>query len=232
MCPRAGGLLYDGPMLRLNRLCLLGLSAAACLLAQSTTLLDNDQVHVLSVTDQPHAKTALHEHKLDRVMVYLRAGQQEIVAQDGKKTIVKFKAGDVKWSPASGMHTSEVTSAAPLPLIELEVKKPGDPSKTAATALDPVKVSPKNYKVEFENAEVRVVRAKYAAHEAVPQHEHILNRVVVYLTDQHSKLTLPDGKTEESQHTPGQISWGGPAKHIEQNVLDKPIEVIIVEFKS
>ena len=56
-------------MLRLNRLFLLGLSAAACLLAQNTPALENDQVRVLTVTDQPHAKTALHEHKLNRVVV-------------------------------------------------------------------------------------------------------------------------------------------------------------------
>ena len=161
-----------------------------------------------------------------------RSGQQEIITQDGKKTIVKYKAGDVKWSPASGMHTSEVTSAAPVTIVELEVKKPGDPSKTATTALDPVKVSPKNYKVEFENDQVRVVRVKYTAHEGVPQHEHLLNRVVVYLTNQHSKLTLPDGKIDDSQHQPGQVSWGGPGKHKEENLLDKPIEVIVVEFKS
>jgi hypothetical protein len=219
-------------MLRLNRLFLLGLSAAACLLAQSTTLLDNDQVHVLAVTDQPHVKNALHEHKLDRVMVYLQAGQQEIVTQDGKKTTLKFKAGDVRWSPATGMHTSEITSAAPVQLVELEVKKPGDPSKNSNVPLDAVKVSPKVYKVEFENDKVRVLRARLAAHQVLPQHEHVLNRVVVFLTDQHSKLTSPDGKTDESQHKPGQISWGGPAKHMEENLLDKPIEVIVVEFKS
>jgi len=219
-------------MLRLNRLFLLGLSAAACLPAQNTTLLDNDQVHVIAATDQPHAKNALHEHKLDRVMVYLQAGQEEFTTKDGKKTTLKFKAGDVRWSPATGMHTSEVTSAAPVSMVELEVKKPGDPSKTANVPLDPVKVSPKVYKVEFENDKVRVVRAKFAAHQTVPQHEHVLNRVVVFLTDQHSKLTSPDGKTEESQHQPGQVNWGGPAKHIEENLLDKPIDVIVVEFKS
>jgi len=219
-------------MLRLNRLFLPCLSVAACLLAQTTPPIDNDQVRVVTAIDQPHAKTALHEHKLDRVMVYLTAGQQEIVTQDGKKTTLKYKAGDVRWSPAGGMHTSEVTSAAPVTMVELEVKKPGDPAKTATTALDPVRVSPKVYKVEFENDKVRVVRARLAAHQVLPLHEHVLNRVVVYLTDQHSKLTSPDGKTEDSQHQPGQVSWGGPAKHEEENLLDKPIEVIVVEFKS
>ena len=218
-------------MLNLNRLFVLGLSAAACLLAQDAPLLENDQVRVITATDQPHAKTAPHGHKLDRVMVYLTAGQQDIV-QDGKKTTLKFKAGDVRWSPATAMHTAEVTSAAPLTMVELEVKKPGDPSKSTNIPLDAVKVSPKVYKVEFENDKVRVLRAKVAARQVLPQHEHVFNRVVVFLTDQHSKLIAPDGTTSESQHQPGQVSWGGAAKHVEENLLDKPIEVIVVEFKS
>jgi hypothetical protein len=219
-------------MLRLNRLFLFGLSVAACLSAQTPPTLENDQVRVLTVTDQPHVKHALHEHKLNRVMVYLDAGEQDIITQDGKKTTLKVKPGEVRWSPATGMHTSEVTSASPLHIIEIEVKKPADPAKTAASAQDPLKLSPKVYKLEFENAQVRVMRVRFPAHEAVPEHEHLLNRVVVYLTDQDSKLTTPDGKVEESKHKAGQVSLGGPTKHKEENVLDTPVEVIVVEFKS
>jgi hypothetical protein len=219
-------------MLRLNRLFLPGLSVAACLFAQTPATLENDQVRVLPAHDEPHVKHALHEHKLNRVMVYLNAGEQDIITQDGKKTTLKFQPGDVKWSPAAGLHTSEVTSSTPVNIIEIEVKKPGDPSKTAAVALDPLKVSPSVYKLEFENAQVRVMRVKFPAHGAVPEHEHALNRVVVYLTDQDSKLTTPDGKVEESKHKAGQVSWGGPTRHKEENVLDTPVEVIVVEFKS
>src|SRR5580704_18342295 len=105
------------PMLRLNRLFLLGLPVAACVFAQTPPAIDNDQVRVLTAHDQPHVKHALHEHKLNRVMVYLTAGEQDIITQDGKKTTLKLKAGDVKWSPASGMHTSEVTSGSAVNII-------------------------------------------------------------------------------------------------------------------
>ena len=223
---------YHEPMLRLTRMFLLSLSVAACAPAQTPPAIDNDQVHVVTAHDQPHVKHALHEHKLNRVMVYLNAGEQDIVTQDGKKTTLKFKPGDVKWSPASGLHTSEVTSSAPVSIIEIEVKKLGDPTKSATTALDPLKVSPSIYKLEFENSQVRVMRVKFPAHGSVPEHEHALNRVVVYLTDQDSKLTTPDGKVEESKHKAGHTSWGGPTRHKEENVLDTPVEVIVVEFKS
>src|SRR5581483_939867 len=101
-------------------------AAAACLVAQTEPPIDNDQTRVTIVTDKPHTKSALHEHKFNRVMVYLTAGKQEIISADGKKTTLNVKAGDVRWSPASGMHTSEVVSDAPLGIIEVEVKKPGD----------------------------------------------------------------------------------------------------------
>ena len=219
-------------MLKLNRVFLLGLSLAACLPAQNSPTLENDQVRVLTAIDKPHVKNALHEHKTNRVMIYLDAGKQDIITQDGKKTTLEFKPGDVKWSESNGMHTSEVLSNSPVRIVEVEIKKPADPAKTAASVQDPLKLSPDTYHLEFENSQVRVMRVRFAAHKVVPQHEHILNRVVVYLTEQHSKMTLPDGKTEESQHQSGQFSWGGPAKHIEENVLGTPMEAIVVELKN
>ena len=90
---------------------------AVCLAAQSSTPIDNDQVRVILVTDQPHAKTQPHQHKLNRVMIYLTPGSQSITPQNGKKVDLKYKAGEVKWSPAGGMHVSEVTSDAPVRIV-------------------------------------------------------------------------------------------------------------------
>ncbi len=214
------------------RLLTLGCTAAACLFAQSPAPIDNDQAHVINAVDKPHTKSQLHEHKLNRVMIYTSAGKQEIISADGKKTTLTVKAGDVRWSPANGMHTSEVISDAPLTIIEVEVKKPGDPSKKATTALDPVKVDSKDYKIAFENDQVRVVHVKFAAHAGAPMHEHQLNRVVVYLTDQNTRLTAPDGKADVTTHKAGEASWGGPTKHKEDNLLDGPFEAYMVEFKN
>jgi uncharacterized RmlC-like cupin family protein len=194
--------------------------------------IDNDQVKVIKAVDQPHAKGRPHEHKLNRVMIYLQPGRQEITPQGGKTATLQFKAGEVRWSPASGMHTSEIVSDNPVTMIELEIKKPGDPSKTGNTPLDPLKIDPKDYKLEFENSQVRVVRVTMAAGRKVPQHEHLLNRVVVYLTDQNGSMTTPDGNTTTAQHNPGEFSWGAPTKHVEQNNLDHTFEAIVVEFKS
>jgi len=213
------------------RFALLLAFASLRLLAQPQTLLENDQVRVIKVTDQPHSKSQPHDHKLNRVMVYLQPGRQEIVA-DGKKTVLAWKAGEVKWSPATGTHTSEIVSDAPVTIIEIELKKPAGAGASVNTTLDPLKVDPTDYKLQFENSQVRVVRVRMAAHRKVPMHEHVLNRVVVYLTDQNGAMTTPDGKTDTAQHQAGEASWGAPTKHREENLKDTPFEAVVVELKG
>jgi quercetin dioxygenase-like cupin family protein len=99
-----------------------------------------------------------------------------------------------------------------------------------ALAQDPVKVDPEHYKVEFENAQVRVLRIHHDPHDRAPMHEHPAG-VVVWLTEGHEKLTLPDGKTQESHTKAGQVSWTAGTKHAVENLSDRPFEVIFVELK-
>jgi len=84
----------------------------------------------------------------------------------------------------------------------------------------------------FDNSQVRVVRVKIGPHQKVPLHEHVLNRVVVYLTDQNGTMTTPDGKTETAQHKAGEVSWGSPTKHREENLRDGTFEAVVMEFKN
>ena len=203
----------------------------ACVLAAGAqTLVDNDQVRVLKVIDRPHVKTQPHEHKINRVMVYLNAGKQEFVS-GGKTTPLQYKAGEVLWSPATATHVAELVSAEPVGIVEVELKKPAEARKTAKTALDPVAVDRQHYHVEFENPQVRVVRVHLGAHEKAPLHEHVLNRVVIYLTDQNTRMTA-DGKTEVAQHKAGEVSFAGAAKHSEENLMDTPFEAVVVELKN
>src|SRR5215467_2694224 len=100
-----------------------------------------------------------------------------------------------------------------------------------ARAQDPVQVDPKHNKVEFENAQVRVLRFTSGPHEKSPMHEHPAN-VVVFLTDAHVKFTYPDGKTEERHGKAGQVVWNTPVKHESENLGDKPLEGIQIELKA
>jgi hypothetical protein len=198
----------------------------------SKVAIDNDQVKVVLADQPPHVKTRLHEHTVNRVMVYLESGKQTFDYQGGKKSELSWKAGEPKWSPASGMHIAEIVSDKPVTIAEIELKKTGVTGTSASTTLDPVKVDPKHYHIEFENDQVRVLRVRIPPHQSTPVHTHVLNRVIVYLSDQDIQVTTTDGKADRLHHNKGEVSWGGPATHKEENMSDHLFEVIAVEIKN
>jgi uncharacterized RmlC-like cupin family protein len=94
-----------------------------------------------------------------------------------------------------------------------------------------VKVDPQHYKVELDNAQVRVLRIHYGPHEKSVMHEHP-NSVVVYLTDVHVKMTTPDGKSVESAGKAGEEHWTPAGKHLPENLSDAPMDAVLVELKG
>jgi quercetin dioxygenase-like cupin family protein len=102
---------------------------------------------------------------------------------------------------------------------------------SVAFAQDPAKVDPKHCKVEFENAQVRVLRWHTGPHEKIPMHQHPAY-VGISLTDGSTRYTLPDGTTKEVKVKAGETSWHGPEKHAAENLSDSATENIQVELKS
>src|SRR5258705_10537255 len=102
-----------------------------------------------------------------------------------------------------------------------------------ASAQDLLQVtSPKEYKVEVENEQIRVLRVKRPPHSVVPMHEHKIPFVVIYLKDDHAKITRADGTAQESTHKAGDFVFNQPVKHEELHLIDTPLEVVLVELKS
>ncbi len=100
-----------------------------------------------------------------------------------------------------------------------------------ALAQDPVKVDPKHYKVEFENASVRILRVKVGPGEKSVMHRHP-NAVAIFQTGGRVKFTFPDGKTEERDIVAGQTLWTPAIKHLPENIGDSEFEVVLVELKT
>lgn len=194
------------------------------------TPIENDDVRVLDVVVQPHEKTALHEHKANRVMIYRNAGSQSIDYEDGRHVLLAFKENQAMWAPIEGKHVAEIVTENPVGIVEIELKK-ASAGKKITTLLDPLKVDPKHYKLEFENDQVRVFRVHIGPHESTPMHEHQLHRIVVYLTDANVRATGADGKVETSAHKAGDIIESGAARHGEQNLTGNPVETIVTELK-
>ena len=201
------------------RIALVSLLTGVGLLGQaaSDVKVDTPQAHAIVATLQPHQPVSTGDHPLNRVLIYLGPGQLTIT-RGGKADKLAFKAGDVRWSPAGPGYTVENTSDHVVQIAEVELKNAPPRPPMPSTALDPTVADAKHYKVELENEQVRVLRVRYGAHEKGSKHEHILNRVVVYVTDQ------SNGKA-------GEVHVSGAMTHSEENSLDQPVERIAVELK-
>ena len=185
--------------------------------AAVTPRLDTPQARVIVATLQPRTPSiAKNGHATNRVLIYLDNGV--MTRQEGdRSTTIEFRRGDVRWRPSSGAYIAENISDHPIRILEVDLKGPPTGPATVSK-LDPAAVDSKHYKVEFENEHVRVLRIHYEAHEKGERHEHILNRVVVYLNDQ------PGAKAND-------VRMAGAATHAEENASDQPADRIAVELK-
>jgi len=104
---------------------------------------------------------------------------------------------------------------------------------TVVWAQDPVKVDAKHYKVEFENAQVRVLRIHYGPKEKSVMHSHPAG-VAVFLTEGKFKFTLPapGGKTQDMTVKAGEARFIAAEAHLPENTGDKAFELILVELKA
>jgi hypothetical protein len=179
---------------------------------------DTPQVRVYIATLSPHTPVPSRTgHATNRVLIYLDSGV--MTRQDGndKAQNIEFHRGEVRWRPASGAYVAENVGDHPIRILEIDLKgKAAGPAP--ASKLDPVVVDAKHYKVEFENDQVRILRVHYDPHDNGARHEHLLNRVVLYLNDQ------PGAKMDE-------VRISGAGTHTEQNASDQPADRIAVELK-
>jgi hypothetical protein len=96
--------------------------------------------------------------------------------------------------------------------------------------LDPLKTAPDTHKLAFENAFVRVLEVRVPAGKTEPMHSHP-RRVVVYLTDFHTRTTVRGGKPEDNLRKAGTVRWSEPLVHTVENIGQAEGHVISVELK-
>jgi hypothetical protein len=180
--------------------------------------LDTPQARVYVATLPPHTPVPSRTgHATNRVLIYLDSGVMTRQEGSDKVQNIEFHRGDIRWRPASGAYVAENISDRPIRILEIDLKgKPAGPAPVSK--LDPTVVDAKHYKVEFENDQVRILRVHYGPRDKGELHEHILNRVVLYLNDQ------PGAKADD-------VHISGAGTHTEQNASDQPADRIAVELK-
>lgn len=109
----------------------------------------------------------------------------------------------------------------------------------AIAAQDPVKVAPQNYKLEFENEWVKVLRVHYGAREKVPEHDHPPTAAAyVYLNDSgpvvFKHVGLSYGAVTRPATKAGSFRLYKATKetHEVENANDTPSDFLRVEFKT
>lgn len=103
---------------------------------------------------------------------------------------------------------------------------------TALLGQDVLKVAPAGVaKVEYEDAQVRVLRFKEAAGSKLAMHSHPAY-VDVGFTDDVTHFTFPDGKTSDEKSKAGEASFSKAITHAAQNTGNTTSESIMVELKT
>jgi hypothetical protein len=97
-------------------------------------------------------------------------------------------------------------------------------------AQDPVKVAPKQYSVLLENDRVRVLKGCLKPGERIPMHSHPA-RVIYELADHASRFTFPDAPAVVSRSSAGEVKWGNPVTHSEENIGTTEGCALIIELK-
>ena len=185
---------------------------------------ENATVRVLHVSVAPGAKTIIHEHP-DNAVVVLKAGKIKFTGEDGKSQEVEMKAGDAMWSPA-GKHWGENTGTGPIEAVIVEIKGNKAPTATIPTSRPDVTLVP-----AFDNPRAAGVRATLqpSFHEA-PGTTHEYDQVVVALAPADISLNV-EGKTKTSWTTGDAMFIGRGQKHESKNTGGKPADVFIDAIK-
>jgi hypothetical protein len=96
--------------------------------------------------------------------------------------------------------------------------------------VDPLTVEPDNWKAEVDNEAVRVLRYRAGPRAKGIRHGHS-DHLVVFLTNGKNLVDRPDGQTFIAVRKRGEVISAPAGEHAPENLLDEPLEVILVERK-
>jgi quercetin dioxygenase-like cupin family protein len=100
-----------------------------------------------------------------------------------------------------------------------------------ASAQDPVTVSPKQYRVAFNNDRVRVLDVTLKPGAKSPMHSHP-DYIVYAMGPAKVKFTGTDGKTRDVTMKTGECRWIKGESHAAENTGKTDIHVLNIEFKK
>ncbi len=197
------------------------------------TKVDNAFVRIVEVVYAAHATRTMSGDETNRVLISLDAGNVRRTYADGRRRHQHWGTGQVLWIPAGESYASENVGAAPLRLVEIELKNHGLVKPAARSHdLDPIAIDPKHNILMLENEQVRVFRSWREAGATEKMHEHTgAGRVAVLLTDLDANVRLADGSAGALRASSGDVLWSGTVTHATTNLGSKKFDMVVVEVK-
>ena len=96
--------------------------------------------------------------------------------------------------------------------------------------IDPVKASPDNYKLLFEDDTHRVLEMSLKAGRKDNEHSHT-SEVVYFISGGSARISMPDGQSMDAEIPDGHVMAHEAWTHTVENTGDKDIKAIICETK-
>ena len=136
-------------------------------------------------------------------------------------------AGAAVWAPPGKIRPHNLLDQR----IEFVIVIPrGSTGSARRIGADPVAADPDQWKIEVDNDAVRALRYQGAPHGKGITHGHP-DHVVVFLTNAKTLVRLPNEKSQYSVRHRGEVVNVSAGEHTPENLLDEPVEVIVVERK-
>lgn len=162
------------------------------------------------------------------VLVALTPMRMRLHLPDGKSVDPPpVPAGAAVWAPPGRIRPQNLLDQR----LEFVIVIPrGENGASSRVGADPLAVDPEHWRVEVDNEAVRALHYRGDPRGKGVLHGHPAH-VVVFLTDAKTLVDQPDGGTFLSVRRAGEAIGVPAGEHAPENLLDEPVEVILIERK-
>jgi len=201
-------------------------------------VLENMFVRAFAVTVNPKNSTLMHRHGHDYLSVALGDSEIQNIKPGASPAAVKFKDGDVRYSPAGLVHAVTDSGEQPFRNVTIELMQPTTNEKACTESCNvPVNCT------SGEKACATVTKLMTADQWSVtqvtippggvyPQHTHLANFLVVPVSDLNLKVRNQDQPEQSATAKAGEIRWHNPMVISVTNAGSEPARFVVLEFRG
>lgn len=201
---------------------------------------ENDQIRVLRIRYGPGEESVPHGHPAGCGVV-IKGGTFGFRLPSGEVVTGNARPGTVNCTDAE-VHTPINVGDTEAEFVFFDLKgretfdADQDPrNRRGVTDVDgtpdALAADRSQYRQEFENDDVRILRSRYPAGLSIRMHSHPA-RCAVYLTGGTTRVTTGTGDVQTFTRTPGQVVCTDAGIQQSENIGTTDIEAIILEMKD